>query len=54
MVNIVYYHNKKSGMTYAYESMSYWDEKSLRGSISGMLILRPGNEVPKRFIYGFD
>lgn len=41
MGNIVYYHNKKNGVTYAYESISYWDkEKSrnaLKGNVSGTL-----------------
>lgn len=31
MGNIVYYHNKKNGVTYAYESIPYWDKEKKQG-----------------------
>lgn len=52
MGNIVYYHNKKSGVTYAYESVSYWDKEKKQGRSKrkciGHVDPQTGKIVPNR------
>lgn len=46
-MSIVYHHDKRSGITYAYESRSYWDREKKQSRAKRTLIGRVDEETGK-------
>jgi len=44
-MSIVYHHDKRSGITYAYESKSYWDKEKRQSRAKRRLIGRVDDET---------
>ena len=44
-MSIVYHHDKRSGITYAYESKSYWDKEKRQSRAKRRLIGRVDEET---------
>ena len=56
-MGIIHQKDKRSGITYAYESTSYWDKDKKQSRAKRMLIgrvdLESGNIIPMELVNGF-